>query len=1239
MSSLISSVGTGGSPLTGVKRPTPGNPTHVPGGLPAFRGVNINPGGAVKAPKISGGNKPNQLSNVCIPINRVVPLEFLSGWVGRASPGDAIFVNKYPPGYVRSMSSMASNGLATFNATNGTQSVARCIGVDGLNRLLHGESQVSGGWIVGHNVLKIDAADGVKCAADVVLDGPRDTNVAPLFESGLSQSGLTLNDELRRFRLRTLDEFSLDGVVMSNDSQYSFLSNGSRDATIFNIAIQGPTPLNNGYLQYDDLPNNSLHMTGRVSGRGIPNADTMRTVETFSRGSLEGQHHIGAASPGVAGATGSKAWMVDGMNDFVASFAGTYTTFPTQMFDRRPLALDTLFVGLRAYEMNASQLLKLKTEAGGDEIAGQLRTDLEALVQAKVDAATAAANAPPGGYSYSRPPPAAYNYVELAERDMKTAIDQSVDKTTEHSLDYYLFGRLFSGSTWPTYYFFQYLPMSGRKAHQCQVLHEHNLAESEAPGSARAVKAAADAKAHALAPVDTQAQSAARGAKKYPFDEDVFDAVRTPDLLMMVGAWNVGRVLDTRAMKYNTYDGGPVDGASAVKIDVQIKWISTRDLPGGSADYDEMMKNRMVVNCNSYGNWQDPNGDYADHQDPQVPPGVVENGMGRVARTAWQNYLTTQQGVAVARYKRRIDLANAASPSMSTKFSSEQTDSANSVVGYLARREPGAGAVDMYDGLDGPPPQPGQLQPGNVGGGGGGGGPPQRPAEAWELPLGGERGNEPVLPPGTTPATLPPPRPAPLPGGQPPPRAGGGPPGLGGAGYAPLTPDDSFNISFFPAPGDEPDPVPDENGKAASPLQTITELTEAWNLLQQIVLDPRSLLTDDDRRAFAFDVGKYNKDLEATMKSQNPLAINLAVPGAPQRDLFPRADPGGRRNWIGISGYDPAKAENWNPDADNASALFKQLTADWRLESVSVDLLLNLCTTVYQLLEGTDQSSARRNDLLREVVRESPFGDKVVRFMRLLKLVPANTGEGNVYREKAKQLLKTVDAVYGRFGEKISGTAVAAFVNDGFITRREFAVFFYRQQFTSWEDFKTWAGAEKQSRLLGGKRAITAGLLREYWDLFAPLADARTMPQSQPQRTPAQLAAQARSAPMVAQAMSALATGAPAAAATAASAAPAPAPARGKSPAKRGKSPAKAKPTATTTAAAASSEGVAGAAAAPAARRREQPQSSMVSSVFDAIGLGGLASTDPVDPVSPTPSHGSGSDTSGGPKGYQKRPR
>ena len=75
MSNLISNV-TAGNPLTGVKRGTPGNPTHVPGALPGNRGVNVAPGGPVKVPKLNGGNKPNQLTNVAIPVNRVVPLEF-----------------------------------------------------------------------------------------------------------------------------------------------------------------------------------------------------------------------------------------------------------------------------------------------------------------------------------------------------------------------------------------------------------------------------------------------------------------------------------------------------------------------------------------------------------------------------------------------------------------------------------------------------------------------------------------------------------------------------------------------------------------------------------------------------------------------------------------------------------------------------------------------------------------------------------------------------------------------------------------------------------------------------------------------------------------------------------------------------------------------------------------------------------------------------------------------------------
>ena len=41
------------------------------------------------------------------------------------------------------------------------------------------------------------------------------------------------------FALSTLNEYCLDGVIISNDEPGLFTSSGSRDNAIFNIAIQG----------------------------------------------------------------------------------------------------------------------------------------------------------------------------------------------------------------------------------------------------------------------------------------------------------------------------------------------------------------------------------------------------------------------------------------------------------------------------------------------------------------------------------------------------------------------------------------------------------------------------------------------------------------------------------------------------------------------------------------------------------------------------------------------------------------------------------------------------------------------------------------------------------------------------------------------------------------------------------------------------------------------------------------
>ena len=150
--SLLGALTPSETPQAGVKRPLQGKPTNVPNNLPAFRGRSVAPGGNVKVPKLSQGNRPNEGTNIPIPYNRVCPLEFLSGWTGRLAPGDVAFILKYPPGF---LSKAFSGASAANNATNGTGTMSRVIGLDGLNRMLHGSGNANG-WRLGENVLMLN---------------------------------------------------------------------------------------------------------------------------------------------------------------------------------------------------------------------------------------------------------------------------------------------------------------------------------------------------------------------------------------------------------------------------------------------------------------------------------------------------------------------------------------------------------------------------------------------------------------------------------------------------------------------------------------------------------------------------------------------------------------------------------------------------------------------------------------------------------------------------------------------------------------------------------------------------------------------------------------------------------------------------------------------------------------------------------------------------------------------------
>jgi len=131
----------------------------------------------------------------------------LSSYQGRLGPGDLIWNYQYPPGFTKARA-------AANNATLGVNSLSRVVGLDGLNRLLMGSGP--NGWRLGENVFEVpdnrleDGAYGVLSSA---TDGV--------------------------FALTALNEYRLDGVVVSNDEPGIFTSSGNRDNAIFNIAIQG----------------------------------------------------------------------------------------------------------------------------------------------------------------------------------------------------------------------------------------------------------------------------------------------------------------------------------------------------------------------------------------------------------------------------------------------------------------------------------------------------------------------------------------------------------------------------------------------------------------------------------------------------------------------------------------------------------------------------------------------------------------------------------------------------------------------------------------------------------------------------------------------------------------------------------------------------------------------------------------------------------------------------------------
>ena len=149
-----------------------------------------------------------------------MPVEHLRD-VGRVSPGDVVFA--------------ARTKITPFG--HGMHTQMRLVGVDWLNRQLGGRPEYERSnhdgsdknsymWQVGYNV--------ILGTPDLGWQQPD----KPLI-------GNAVADEWRG--LTVFQEWVCDGVVLTNDQPEAHNSSGERDGQLFNIAIQGMCPVNNGY--------------------------------------------------------------------------------------------------------------------------------------------------------------------------------------------------------------------------------------------------------------------------------------------------------------------------------------------------------------------------------------------------------------------------------------------------------------------------------------------------------------------------------------------------------------------------------------------------------------------------------------------------------------------------------------------------------------------------------------------------------------------------------------------------------------------------------------------------------------------------------------------------------------------------------------------------------------------------------------------------------------------------------
>ena len=479
--SVVAAVGTdtyGG--LSGFRRPVQGNPTRVPTNLPAFRGVTNKPGSTIKAPAIkSSANKPDRKTNVLIPYARVTPVEFPAD-IGRTQPGDVLFVSKTRPGVP---------GYAHARES-------RVCGVDALNK-----------WLSPlHWMMKNEAGD-----FRYILVDP-----------------FKLADDWRKVPL--LQEWTLDGICLSNEDRdlYRGSMSSQRDGQLYNIGIQGPCMVNNGYVEEHSAMNGLMMLqqgqVARTSKLYAPGYMDNR-VETFGKDKVEVP----------------QKW------DLAADYQGPqYHLYPLQMFGRDARPMQDLYVGLVA------------TEYSLDDDDVQLMKDLATTETALKEAERLLAADPTN------------EGLKIALRTQKKELKQIKRKPN--------FEQAFTAKT-------AYDKMGWWDAEKGELKANANDDPPPKRGFA-AFRYVLFTSGHAweLSSEADVATMAAEGepkmAKRRKLTEDPFDDAeqRKKDFQRMVGAWHIGKIMDMKAGKMPYFEGGPMETGYRLTVNVSIEWLDWRAL-------------------------------------------------------------------------------------------------------------------------------------------------------------------------------------------------------------------------------------------------------------------------------------------------------------------------------------------------------------------------------------------------------------------------------------------------------------------------------------------------------------------------------------------------------------------------------------------------------------------------------------------------------------------------------------